>query len=549
MVNKIGVDNNNSGINSIIVRKHTEGNPNFKGLGSLALAGIQKCEQIPMINVAVIDMLSAILPRTAVESMTNWFAGFEAFRRESSGLFVNCIIPGFVTLGIAKLLNPALMPGGANMSRCWADKELINKFTEYYNNASSTNKIEESLRNIIKGIEGYEGNELVKFDKLGDEKINKYAQKLYEISQKDISNAKMRKEVEEISKDIIENTNVAEHIKVGGADANSVHSLMEDSVKFFREYSRVSDGLSIEEFAKKSKRLVNTKSLIGLSIILPLAMSMQYINRWITGKMSGTKGAPIYEDFAKGKENIEESPKAKEGLLTQKFISIASMIGVSLLSMMKMPSMKMLEFKGNFPTMDQARIISTATFSSRMSAADDKNELVEATIRDIATFSSLYFLGDYASKAAATFVQNKTGIRLLNDTKPIDKDASKLKKFWHWVKDVNVKSSEEVISKTKEMLNGATPTEEQAKAIEKELKKAKNLRATCQATNIGVSLVLLGLVIPIFTRKHTKKKHEEALKLAEQNDISSKDTTKEQAVTPLNIKYSNLTASFKAEEK
>jgi hypothetical protein len=184
-----------------------------------------------------------------------------------------------------------------------------------------------------------------------------------------------------------------------------------------------------------------------------------------------------------------------------------------------------------------------------MSAADDKNELVEATIRDIATFSSLYFLGDYASKAAATFVQNKTGIRLLNDTKPIDKDASKLKKFWHWVKDVNVKSSEEVISKTKEMLNGATPTEEQAKAIEKELKKATNLRATCQATNIGVSLVLLGLVIPIFTRKHTKKKHEEALKLAEQNDISSKDTTKEQAVTPLNIKYSNLTASFKAEEK
>ena len=52
--------------------------------------------------------------------------------------------------------------------------------------------------------------------------------------------------------------------------------------------------------------------------------------------MSGTKGAPIYEDYAKGKENIEENPKAKEGLLTQKIISIASMIGVSLLSMMKM---------------------------------------------------------------------------------------------------------------------------------------------------------------------------------------------------------------------
>ena len=549
MINKIGVDNNNSGINSTFVRKKNEENPSFKGLGALALVGIQKCEQIPMVNVAVIDMLSAILPRTAVESMTNWFAGFEAFRRESSGLFVNCIIPGFITLGIAKLLNPSLMPKGANMSRCWADKELINKFAEYYTDASSSNKVKESLENIIRNIEGYEGSELVKFNKIGDAGIKKYAEQLYVISQRDISNKQMRKEVEKISKEIIEKTDVAEHIKVGGVDANSVHSLMEDSVKFFREYGRVSDKLSIEEFAEKSKKLVNRKSLIGLGIVLPLAMSMQYINRWITGKMSGTKGAPIYEDYAKGKENIEENPKAKEGLLTQKIISIASMIGVSLLSMMKMPSMKMLEFKGVFPTMDQARIISTATFSSRMAAADDKNELVEATIRDIATFSSLYFLGDYASKLAATILQNKAGIKLLNDTKPIDKNASAIKKFWHWVKDVNVKSSEEVISKTKEMLKGATPTEEQALAIEKELKKARNLRATCQATNIGVSLILLGLVIPIFTRRHTKKKHEEALKLAEQNDISSRDTTKEQAVTPLNLKYSDLTAGFKAEEK
>ena len=59
----------------------------------------------------------------------------------------------------------------------------------------------------------------------------------------------------------------------------------------------------------------------------------------------------------------------------EKFISIGSMIGVSLLSMMKLPSMRMLEFKGLFPTMDQARIISTTTFASRMAVADDKNEL------------------------------------------------------------------------------------------------------------------------------------------------------------------------------
>ena len=173
---------------------------------------------------------------------------------------------------------------------------------------------------------------------------------------------------------------------------------------------------------------------------------MQYINRWITEKSSGVKGAPIYDDF--GKDQDEEiRAKAKEGLFKQKLISISSMVGVALLSMMKKPTLGMLEFKGIFPTMDQARIISTTTFASRMAAADDKNELAEATVRDIATFSSMYFLGDYVAKATATAIQKKTGITLLNDTKPLKGDENALKKFWHWVKDVNIKSSEEVIGK------------------------------------------------------------------------------------------------------
>ena len=64
------------------------------------------------------------------------------------------------------------------------------------------------------------------------------------------------------------------------------------------------------------------------------------------------------------------------------------MLAVGMASMMKMPKWNMFEFKGWFPTMDQARIISTTTFASRMAVADDKNELAEATVRDIATFIS-----------------------------------------------------------------------------------------------------------------------------------------------------------------
>lgn len=540
MIDKIGLDNTGR-INSnprLNKKDGVKNNPTFKGLGAIALAGIQACERAPMINVTVIDMLSAILPRTIVESTTNWFAGFEAFRRESSGLVVNCLIPSLVTLGIAKCINPAFMPRGINMSRCWADSSLLDKACEYYKNASSNDKIQESLKNILGDIEGFDGDKKVIFkEKLGENSLAEYSRKLAEISRMQGKEKAMRKEVKKIAGEIVEKTHVAENIKTGGikeVKASSVEALLEDSVKFFKEYQKTDGKMAIEEFTKKSKNLVKTKSLAGLAVVLPLAVSMQYINRWITGKLSGVKGAPIYDDFGKNKNIVvEENPEAKKGLLKQKIISISSMLGVALLSMMKRPSMNMLEFKGMFPTMDQARIISTATFASRMAAADDKNELAEATVRDIATFSSLYFLGDYAAKGAATIMQNKMGVTLLNDTKKLDKNAGALKKFWHWVKDVNIKSSEEVV--------GAT---------EKELKRAKNLRSACQVTNLGVSLALLGLVIPIFTRKNTKKKHEQALKLAQEKaQVENKTETQNESVTPLNIKYSNLTTGFRADKK
>ena len=560
MINKISVEDRSTKVNSNSKRSNSEvhNNPNFKGVGALALAGIQACERMPMVNVAVIDMLSAILPRTIVESITTWFAGFEAFRRESSGLIVNCLIPSLIAYSFAKLLNPVYMKNisktaskHVDMSGCWADRDLIGKASELYNNSKSADKVHESLKNIIGGLEGFETDRKIKFSEaLGEQTVDDYAKRLAEISRKDISNKEMCKEVKKISSAIVEKTKVAENVKVGNVHAQSVNSMLEDSVKFFREFQKTDGKITMEQFAKKSKSLVRSKSLLGLAVVLPLAASMQYINRWITGKLSGTKGAPIYDDFGKG-NSIEEKTKDKEGLLKQKLVSISSMVGVSLLSMMKMPSMKMLDFKGMFPTMDQARIISTFTFGSRMAAADDKNELAEATVRDIATFSSLYFLGDYAAKAVATGIQKNTGVVLLNDTKPIDKNANVFKKAWHWVKDVNIKSSEEVVSKTEKALKGAMPTEAQKKTIEKELAHARNLRSICQASNIGVSLALLGLIIPIFTRRHTKKKHEQALKLAQEqaNHTQNKQENDETVITPLNVKYKNLTTGFRAEKQ
>ena len=210
MINKIETSQlNSSNISTHKNNKGREQNPSFKGLGALALQGIQACERMPMINVAVVDMLSAILPRTIVESMTNWFAGFEAFRRESSGLVVNCLIPSLVTLGLAKCINPAFMPKGVSMSRCWADSTLIDKAAEYYSQSSSEDKVKESLKNILGNIEGSEGkNHKVLFKDVLKDDLDKYAQRLVDISRSNQDDSAMRKEVKKLASEIVEKTHL-----------------------------------------------------------------------------------------------------------------------------------------------------------------------------------------------------------------------------------------------------------------------------------------------------------------------------------------------------
>jgi hypothetical protein len=549
MISRIGVENRNINNVQAPLRKCKENtNPSFQGgdgVVTAALGALQACERNPMVNVAVIDMFSAILPRTFVESLTNWYAGFEALRRESSGLIVNCLIPSGIAFGYATLMNNFLLPKGANMAGCWADSSLIQKATDIYSNTSEPDKVKGTFKELLNSVQGFDGkNKVLYKEVLSQDEIENYATKLKEFSLKNESKMTrqerkaFKKEFSELTKEIAQKTHVFDNIQIADGKttvkATTLNTLLKDSVKYFKEYQKT-DGVSIQDFAKKSKKLITTKSLLGLATILPLAASMQYINRWITEKSSGVKGAPIYDDYGQ-KDSIKDS-KAKDGLLKQKIISISSMVGVSMLSMMKMPSLSMLrnmiEFKGIFPSMDQARLISTTTFASRMSAADDKNELAEATVRDIATFSSLYFLGDYAAKATATIIEKTKGIRLLNDTKPLDKHANIFKRFWHWVKDVNIKSSEEVVSKTADMLKakGLKPTEADKKVIEKELKQAVNLRSACQAANLGVSLLLLGLVIPIFTRKNTQKKHAAATELARESASSNVDSQKDLSKT------------------
>ena len=122
-----------SKISSVDNRKNTpnwdasEKQPAFKGVGDALLRGVQMCEEMPMLNVSVLDLSTAIIPRTIIETKeSNAYAGMEAFRRESSGLIVNCLLPSFIVMGMAALLQKSgLAHGIKGMSNVWANGESL----------------------------------------------------------------------------------------------------------------------------------------------------------------------------------------------------------------------------------------------------------------------------------------------------------------------------------------------------------------------------------------------------------------------------------------
>ena len=527
MINKVELGSVKNNRTPKYVSQKNKGQTSFTGLGSLALKGIQKCEESPMINVAVLDLSTAILPRTFFETFIgskkkdengnetrerklNIMGGFEAFRREGSGLLINCMIPSFIVMGAAKLLNRPIMGAfnKSNLTRSWANGDTINCVSKYYKNAQGASKedrVFSTLKSMFDDIEGVDGDigkgGLKKFKEIfaNDEE---YTNHLRKMAKNIVSEKPEKGYTTEMYKYLVRKSGIAENIKFSkdsgffssslGHLCDSIgdvlHGASKEGILTPNANITANEG-NFVKYLSKAKHLVNAKSIAGLGMIIPLAVAAQPINRWITHKLSGKKGAPIYND---DKERIL-TPEEKKQLTARKFIDVPLMWGVAALSMlMDRPSLKMFQFKNIFPTMDQARIISAATFSSRLAAAEDKNELHENTIRDIATFSSFYFLGDYAAKGIATFLEkhNKDGIKLINRLKDANPNDNIMKKFWNWAKHTKMKSTDELSAISNEALRT----------------KAKNLRAICQAGNLAFSLLSLGIFIPLYTRTQTNKK-------------------------------------------
>lgn len=492
-------------INKINIRQDNKNKISFKGPLNVLTKGLELCNKYPMVGVSVIDLGTAIGPRTAVDFVTtNAFAAAETGRKESMGLFMNCLIPSFVVLGLAKAVQPLTMGKEfkhIDMASVWANEDTINKLSGIYKNTqgSMEQRVGEFTKTIINNLEGFVGNSKNQWSSFEGKTGNTIQELTNLILSSNVPKKETKKTLGKIFDELAANTKTTEVIRFAGdkkAFSSNLSELLRDTVALGRRFKDNAVSNNIGEFAKRSIKLVNRKSFLGMLILIPAAMSVQFINRAITKWRSGQDGAPIYKDF--GKESSVNIPKDRKNLKTNMIIASAAMLGATMLVTKGQFSKKLFQFKGLFPTVAQCCWIATGTILSRIWASDDNSELKETGIKDISTFVSLYGLGDVVAKTTGSLIEKaKPDIKLISRSNIAPKNIFEAAK--NWISTSKLKAFSEVST------------------------SAKPYRSLCQLAHLGSSMIVLGLAIPRYVRYCTEKKEAKMKKLVqEQKEFNEK---------------------------
>jgi hypothetical protein len=480
-------------------KKNKKDNTSFGSFTSAVTSTITdaliKSDKTPMIGVSIIDIISCIGPRTVIDATRNGFAATETFLRESSGLIINCLTPSLVVLGAAKLISKSVMGKdfnaipGLRPEKIWANSDSIGAISEAWLKTEGTNevRIEKSVEKLFGNLQGLVGNKWKNFtDEVKNHK-DFYPKFAKAVSDKDQS------ALTKLVDNAIEKFGASKNIRLAESPTQiscNFKELTRDINDLCHAFIKIGNNDNVELFAKKLPKLVNRKSIIGLAATMSIAAGVQWANRKLTKKCSGHDGFVGDPNYGKDGQKKKVTDEDKNTLRFHKLIGAAAMTALALFSFTKKPTLQMFQFKGWFPTMDQCRLISAATFLGRIFASEDKNELRETTIRDMVGFAHLYILGEFIAKGYASF-KNKN---LLNTTKEIPANANIFKKALHWMNNVQLKGFEELSSK--ELLNQ---------------------RAKAQALGLIYSCVVLGVAVPLYNIWKTKKTAKNATSAIDNN--------------------------------
>ncbi len=459
--------------------------PNFgASMGGLSNA-LYTLSNNDMLNASFVDVFAMDTPRTIVETKHRGKqAGIEMGFREYTGTFIAEFSAAVFAIFASKFISKKLNPDVAVNSGSWITNKGLDVFADIYKKSDKTPK--GYVQNVLNSMSGIVGSETRNFADTDKTKANAIVDKLTNLITDRNSDKKSGKKILSNIQDEIINLFGADNnitIKSGKNEVSSnlSHALRDivDSGKNIFFNNSKSDYTKI---LAKLKSMNNWRIGIAIPLSMGLAISNQYLNRYLTKRRTGIDNFVGENGYENNVANKNEKKKEK-GLLIKKLLS-AGIFVLMLTKVMgvKRPAdfIKKLEFDGPATSGNAIKTIYGTLILGRIFASKDSTELRETNVRDYLGFLNWLVLGGFVSKGVAQILDPKQK-KLFNITK-------KGKGIKHWLQDISLKSQKEILA--------------QGGNVKADLRKLN----IAQISGIAYSAIMLGVLLPKLNIWMTKKK-------------------------------------------
>ena len=428
-----------------------------------------------MLNASFVDVFAMDTPRTIVETKNRGKqAGIEMGFREYTGTFIAefsaAVFAIIASKFIAKKLNPEIKVNSGS----WITNNGLDVFYDIYNKSDKTPY--GYVENLLNSMSGQVGTRTKKFADISQNKTKSVIEKLTNLITDKSSDKKVNKKIlTEIQDEIIKLLGADNSITIKSGknevSSNLTHALRDivDSGKniFFSKTKQLPG-----KIVSKLKRMNNLRIGIAIPLSMGLAITNQYLNRYLTKKRTGIDnfvGENGYENNVKDKNE----KKKEKGLWLKKIISA----GIFVLMLTKVMGVKKpidlvkkLEFDGPATSGNAIKTIYGTLILGRIFASKDSTELRETNVRDYLGFLNWLVLGGFVAKGVGQILNPKQD-KLFN----VSKKGTGIK---HWLQNVSLKSQKEIIA--------------QGGNVKSNLKKLN----IAQMSGIAYSAIMLGVLLP-----------------------------------------------------
>ncbi|MBR6099337.1 hypothetical protein IKP85_06290 [bacterium] len=437
-----------------------------------------------MLNASFVDIFAMDTPRTIVESKNRGKqAGIEMGFREYTGTFIAEFSAAVFAVLASKFISKKLNPDIKVNSGSWITNNGLNVFSEIYEKSEKTPK--SYVENVLNSMSGIVGNKTKEFSKIDKEKTKPVIEKLTNLITDNTLDKKANKKVLTAVQDEIINllgadNNITIKASKNKLSANLSHTLRDivDSGKniFFTETRQNSS-----QILSKLKSMNNLRIAIAIPLSMGLAITNQYLNRYLTKKRTGIDNF-VGENGYNNNVAAKNEKKREKGLWVKKLLSAGIFVFMftKVMGVKKpMDLIKKLEFDGPATSGNAIKTIYGTLILGRIFASKDSTELRETNVRDYLGFLNWLVLGGFVAKGVGQMLDPKQA-NLFN----ITKDGKGIK---HWLQDISLKSQKEILA--------------QGGNVKANLRKLN----IAQMSGIAYSAIMLGVLLPKLNIWMTRK--------------------------------------------